>query len=275
MWLDPGTSHASWGFPLVVFWGCDSPSTKLGFDKSKVTCFKCKQKGHFKRECNNSAVDENENPFKEDYYQKAIYHRSKEEPKLIENNPKEKSRVCAVIQDDEGFDWREFLPEDDIVDEQFKAKAKKEALNKHRAFIAEIKVKTREEILKEKTYRERCIARYRIEEMEKEYEEARSNRRYDKKRECFVNRDGEPVVHKKDIVYEDVLAVIPLSGEFFSNLAKDKNYEKKLKKLIRDVMTVSLQRRDEERMKKNVENLVDELNKVAEEKKVDEARCET
>ncbi|KAJ0455599.1 hypothetical protein HanIR_Chr15g0753001 [Helianthus annuus] len=24
------------------------PSTKLGFDKSKVTCFKCKQKGHFK-----------------------------------------------------------------------------------------------------------------------------------------------------------------------------------------------------------------------------------
>ncbi|KAJ0856504.1 putative transcription factor interactor and regulator CCHC(Zn) family [Helianthus annuus] len=27
------------------------PSTNLGFDKSKVTCFKCKQKGHFKREC--------------------------------------------------------------------------------------------------------------------------------------------------------------------------------------------------------------------------------
>ncbi|KAM0056771.1 putative transcription factor interactor and regulator CCHC(Zn) family [Helianthus debilis subsp. tardiflorus] len=27
------------------------PSTKLGFDKSKVTCFKCKQKGHFRREC--------------------------------------------------------------------------------------------------------------------------------------------------------------------------------------------------------------------------------
>ncbi|MFS7999684.1 hypothetical protein Hanom_Chr12g01169311 [Helianthus anomalus] len=119
--------------------------------------------------------------------------------------------------------------------------------------MTEIKVKTREEILNEKTYRERCIAGYRIEEMEEKYEEARSNRRYDKKRECYVNRDGEPVVHRKEIVYEDVLAVIPLSGEFYSNLEKDKNYEKKLKKLVRDVMTVSIRRRDEERMKKNVE----------------------
>ncbi|KAJ0532366.1 putative transcription factor interactor and regulator CCHC(Zn) family [Helianthus annuus] len=34
------------------------PSTKLGFDKSKVTCFKCKQKGHFKRECRNAYADE-------------------------------------------------------------------------------------------------------------------------------------------------------------------------------------------------------------------------
>ncbi|KAJ0959082.1 putative transcription factor interactor and regulator CCHC(Zn) family [Helianthus annuus] len=38
------------------------PSTKLGFDKSKVTCFKCKQKGHFKRECRNAYADDSENP---------------------------------------------------------------------------------------------------------------------------------------------------------------------------------------------------------------------
>ncbi|KAJ0566549.1 putative transcription factor interactor and regulator CCHC(Zn) family [Helianthus annuus] len=81
------------------------PSTKLGFDKSKVTCFKCKQKGHFKRECNNSTSSENEQPFNDDYYRKAIYHRSKEEPKMIENNPREKSRALAVFHDDEGFDW--------------------------------------------------------------------------------------------------------------------------------------------------------------------------
>ncbi|KAF5820825.1 putative transcription factor interactor and regulator CCHC(Zn) family [Helianthus annuus] len=56
------------------------PSTKLGFDKSKVTCFKCKQKGHFKRECRNAYADESENPFQDDYYKKAIYHQNKSEP---------------------------------------------------------------------------------------------------------------------------------------------------------------------------------------------------
>ncbi|MFS7972261.1 putative transcription factor interactor and regulator CCHC(Zn) family [Helianthus anomalus] len=54
------------------------PSTKLGFDKSKVTCFRCKQKGHFKRECKNSEVAESERPFNDDYYRKAIYHLSRE-----------------------------------------------------------------------------------------------------------------------------------------------------------------------------------------------------
>ncbi|KAJ0616244.1 putative transcription factor interactor and regulator CCHC(Zn) family [Helianthus annuus] len=91
------------------------PSTKLGFDKSKVTCFKCKQKGHFKRECQNAYADESENPLREDYYKKAIYHQNKSEPprmKQLEDN-KEKSRALAVIHDDEGFDWSELLPEED------------------------------------------------------------------------------------------------------------------------------------------------------------------
>ncbi|KAJ0533008.1 putative transcription factor interactor and regulator CCHC(Zn) family [Helianthus annuus] len=82
------------------------PSTKLGFDKSKVTCFKYKQKGHIKRECRNSDADETANPFHDDCYRKAVYHRNREEPpkmKQIEDNPKEKSRALVVIQDDEGF----------------------------------------------------------------------------------------------------------------------------------------------------------------------------
>ncbi|KAJ0610801.1 putative transcription factor interactor and regulator CCHC(Zn) family [Helianthus annuus] len=88
------------------------PSTKLGFDKSKVTCFKCKQKGHFKRECRNAYADEFENPFREDYYKKAIYHQNKSEPprlKQVEEN-KERSRALAVIHDDKGYDWSELLP---------------------------------------------------------------------------------------------------------------------------------------------------------------------
>ncbi|MFS7917831.1 putative transcription factor interactor and regulator CCHC(Zn) family [Helianthus anomalus] len=58
----------------------EGPNTKLGFDKSKVTCFRCKQKGHFKRECVNREVNENTNPFHDDYYQKEIYHRTNEQP---------------------------------------------------------------------------------------------------------------------------------------------------------------------------------------------------
>ncbi|KAJ0714031.1 putative transcription factor interactor and regulator CCHC(Zn) family [Helianthus annuus] len=92
------------------------PSTKLGFDKSKVTCFKCKQKGHFKRECRNSyVVDDSENPFTEDYYKRAIYHQNKSEPPRLKQQ-EEKSRALAVIYDDEGYDWsKEVLPEKDAV----------------------------------------------------------------------------------------------------------------------------------------------------------------
>ncbi|KAM0014213.1 putative transcription factor interactor and regulator CCHC(Zn) family [Helianthus debilis subsp. tardiflorus] len=101
------------------------PSTKLGFDKSKVTCFKCKQKGHFKRECRNAYADESENPFREDYYKKAIYHQNKLEPPRMKQleDYKEKSRALAVIHDDEGFDWSELLPEEDAVGYAFMAKS--------------------------------------------------------------------------------------------------------------------------------------------------------
>ncbi|MFS7945867.1 hypothetical protein Hanom_Chr06g00529171 [Helianthus anomalus] len=76
--------------------------------------------------------------------------------------------------------------------------------------------------------------------MEKEYEEAKNYGRYDKKRECYVNSKGEPVVHRKEMVFNDVLVVIPLSGEYYSNVVKNKHYEKKLDKIIRDVMIASL-----------------------------------
>ncbi|XP_035845928.1 uncharacterized protein PF11_0207-like [Helianthus annuus] len=136
--------------------------------------------------------------------------------------------------------------------------------------MAEVKVRSREEILKEKTDREIFIVGCRMEKMREEYENAVRNKRWDKKRECYVNKEGEPVVPRRDIVHDDVLLVIPLSGEFYSKREKDKNYEKNLNKIIRDAMTSSLRKRDEERMKKNVENLVDDLKKVAKEKKVDE-----
>ncbi|MFS7919969.1 putative transcription factor interactor and regulator CCHC(Zn) family [Helianthus anomalus] len=57
----------------------DCSNTKLGFDKSKVTCFRCKQKGHFKIEHVNRKVNDHVNPFYDDYYRKAIYHQNSEQ----------------------------------------------------------------------------------------------------------------------------------------------------------------------------------------------------
>ncbi|KAF5818496.1 putative transcription factor interactor and regulator CCHC(Zn) family [Helianthus annuus] len=95
------------------------PSTKLGFDKSKVTCFKCKQKGHFKRECQNQSVSDSANPFNEDYYKKAIYHRNREQPPKVTrpyieegSSSKDKTRALIVTQEDEGFDWRKYIPDE-------------------------------------------------------------------------------------------------------------------------------------------------------------------
>ncbi|XP_022032799.1 gelsolin-related protein of 125 kDa-like [Helianthus annuus] len=101
--------------------------------------------------------------------------------------------------------------------------------------------------------------------MQKEYDKARRFGRWDKKRECYVNHKGDPVLDSSKVVYNDVLAVIPLSSEYYSKIEADKDYLKKLDRIIRDVMKVSLKKRDEERMKNSVEKLVDELKKIAEE----------
>ena len=97
----------------------ESTLSKLGFDKSKVRCFNCKQKGHFKRECTSSEVPDNgTNPFGRDYYKQAIYHRTSpnaDDPFTSNNNQsntnygkqKEAStsgKTCFVeTQSDEGF----------------------------------------------------------------------------------------------------------------------------------------------------------------------------
>ncbi|KAM0007980.1 putative transcription factor interactor and regulator CCHC(Zn) family [Helianthus debilis subsp. tardiflorus] len=112
----------------------EGPNTKLGFDKSKVTCFKYKQKGHFKSKCSNREVDENVNPFHDDYYQKAIYYRTNEQP--LKMNQKQ-------IDEGSSKERKKALAESEV---------KSDPKEKH-ALVAEVK----SDQVREKTMRERRI----------------------------------------------------------------------------------------------------------------------
>ncbi|KAJ0867860.1 putative transcription factor interactor and regulator CCHC(Zn) family [Helianthus annuus] len=171
------------------------PSTKLGFDKSKVTCFKCKQKGHFKHECRNAYADESENPFREDYYKKAIYHQNKSEPprmKQLEDN-KEKSRALAVIHDDEGFNWSELLPEEDAVGYAFMAKS---------AEPVPFKDNRTEE---QKYGYKKMIAQNKMIRLSGIYLEAKRERGWDPERECYLDPMGNISIDHNTLDLETII----------------------------------------------------------------------
>ncbi|MFS8027761.1 putative transcription factor interactor and regulator CCHC(Zn) family [Helianthus anomalus] len=108
----------------------DANISTLGFDKSKVTCFRCKEKGHFKRECKNQEASGAKNPFGgNDYYRKAIYQQVAHQPhqqkepqtahaKMIEDANK-KAYYGIIDQNDEkvaaGFSWDKYIPPDSKV----------------------------------------------------------------------------------------------------------------------------------------------------------------
>ncbi|MFS7987799.1 hypothetical protein Hanom_Chr11g01027121 [Helianthus anomalus] len=113
-----------------------------------------------------------------------------------------------------------------------------------------------------------------MDEMQEEYENAVSNRRWDKKRECYYNREGEPVVPKKDIIFDDVLLVVPLRAGYYRRVMKDEAYVKQYEKDIRYAMLSCLRKRDEEKMKKSFEEMVDNLKKVAKEVEIEAVETE-
>ncbi|KAJ0938907.1 putative transcription factor interactor and regulator CCHC(Zn) family [Helianthus annuus] len=103
----------------------DANVSTLGFDKSKVTCFRCREKGHFKRECTNREASGVQNPFNNnnDYYRKAIYHQVAQSPSqqhqhqaqtahgrpIIEDSGK---KACVVNQDEKkSFNWDKYIPD--------------------------------------------------------------------------------------------------------------------------------------------------------------------
>ncbi|KAJ0887197.1 putative transcription factor interactor and regulator CCHC(Zn) family [Helianthus annuus] len=182
------------------------PSTKLGFDKSKVTFFKCKRKGHFKRECRNTYADESENPFREDYYKKAIYHQNKSEPprmKQIEEN-KEKSRALAVIYDDEGYDWSELLPEEDAVGYAFMAKNEpipwKDNRNEEQKY----------------NYR-RLLATNRMIRISGIFSEVKRANRWDPDRECYLDPYGNIAIDNNTLDLEAIIKELKDEDDYWQN----------------------------------------------------------
>ncbi|XP_035831987.1 uncharacterized protein LOC118481018 [Helianthus annuus] len=119
-------------------------------------------------------------------------------------------------------------------------KEEKEPAKNHEEKI-ENKEKTREEILSEKTHKERDVVYRRMDEMQEEYENAVSNKRWDKKRE---------------------------------RVTKDDAYVKQYEKDIRYAMLSCLRKRDEEKMKKSIEEMVVNLKKVAEEVETEAVKVE-
>ncbi|KAJ0837426.1 putative transcription factor interactor and regulator CCHC(Zn) family [Helianthus annuus] len=131
--------------------------SNLGFDESKVTCFRCREKGHFKRECTNREASGAQNPFNNnnDYYRKAIYHQVAQQPSqhhqhqaqtahggsVIEDSGK---RACVVNQDEKKpFNWNKYVSADEkLVWENFTwddyIPDQATAHTAHKAFVARI-----------------------------------------------------------------------------------------------------------------------------------------
>ncbi|XP_022007289.1 phosphopantothenoylcysteine decarboxylase subunit VHS3-like [Helianthus annuus] len=60
---------------------------------------KTHKKGHFKRECRNDYADDSANPFREDYYKKAIYHQNKSKPPRLKQIEEDEDNVDDKIDD--------------------------------------------------------------------------------------------------------------------------------------------------------------------------------
>ncbi|KAM0064977.1 putative transcription factor interactor and regulator CCHC(Zn) family [Helianthus debilis subsp. tardiflorus] len=101
----------------------EAATSQLGFDKSKVTCFRCRGKGHFKRECTNREATGRQDPFgNNDYHRKAIYHQVAQQPRPIEES---KGKACFGLLDQEDeripkdFNWDDYDPSRPSVSKAF------------------------------------------------------------------------------------------------------------------------------------------------------------
>ncbi|KAJ0795415.1 hypothetical protein HanPI659440_Chr04g0150211 [Helianthus annuus] len=224
----------------------EGPNMKIGFDKAKVTCFMCKQKGQFKRESTNRQADDSVNPFHEDYYKKAIYHRTNEQPikmnqkQIDEGSSKDRKQAMAVIHDDEGFNRNKYIPKE------------------KNALVAEVKQS-----------REERHARMYLSEAYKAFVEAKRVNRLDKERECFVDPQGNLTINPEKVDFEVLVVAIPIVGVWIKGLEENPNYRKEVDEGIKKVIYASV-----EKKKKTVEEIVDKSQKMVDEVKKTDVKAE-
>ncbi|KAM0012413.1 putative transcription factor interactor and regulator CCHC(Zn) family [Helianthus debilis subsp. tardiflorus] len=256
----------------------EGPDMKIGFDKNKVTCFKCKQKGHFKRECSNNKADDSVNPFHDDYYKKANYHQNDEQPtrkQLDEGSSKEKKHALLTNRDrsesnilqDKKFNWDDYIKVDDnrcIIhdDEGYDwSKHDKEDIEV-KAMVAEIKQS-----------REERHARMRLDDMYGAYKEATGANRWSEEKECFVDPNRNPTVDPNKVDFKALVAMIPTVRVWCKGLEEIPRYREKVEEGIRKVIFASVEKKKKKKKKKKktVEEIVDESQKLVDEvKKADE-----
>ncbi|MFS8025802.1 hypothetical protein Hanom_Chr16g01479421 [Helianthus anomalus] len=70
------------------------------------------EQGHFKRECTNREVQGDINLFHDNYFKKAMYHKPppQSRPQIEDGSSKPNNRALVVTQEDEGFNWDNYIP---------------------------------------------------------------------------------------------------------------------------------------------------------------------
>ncbi|MFS7977448.1 hypothetical protein Hanom_Chr10g00904081 [Helianthus anomalus] len=188
-------------------------------------------------------IDEPTNPFRDDYYKKAIYHRSSGSSNVNQKQIDEgssKARAMAVIHDDEGYDWSQVLPEEDAIGY---------------AFVTNVD--------HDRWWRN-DYARWEFEKFREPFKEAQRAKRWNDELECYMDPRGNPVVDPSKVDFEAVTKLLPSQATLHTRRLSDKEYLPDLVSKIKEVCEASLPKVVE--MKKRKE---EELKKMVEEVKVE------
>ncbi|MFS7978642.1 hypothetical protein Hanom_Chr10g00917861 [Helianthus anomalus] len=113
-----------------------------------------------------------------------------------------------------------------------------------------------------KQSREERHARIRLDEVYDAYKETTQAGRWSKENECFVDSQGNPTVDPEKVDFKGLVAAIPTVSVWCKGLEKIPRYKEMVEEGIKNVIYASL----EKKKKKTVEEIVDESEKMVNEK---------